>query len=111
LPQDYKGYSTAELLKEWVNIPNNRYTGQPQTAEETRKILAMRGLLMEYRLAPVHWGFVKKEQGYLVHAGAEQEKADIIRSRKLLAPFGIDPAPWADETGNELPPNKPTASS
>jgi hypothetical protein len=91
LPQDYKGYSTAELLREWRQIPNNRYTGQPQTAEETQKILAMRELLAKYRLAPVHWGV--KEEG----------KANLLQSRKLLEPYGIDPAPWADQEGNELP--------
>jgi hypothetical protein len=27
----------------------------------------------------------------------------MIRSKKLLAPFGIDPAPWADTEGNRQP--------
>jgi hypothetical protein len=35
----------------------------------------------------------------------------MIQSKKLLAPFGIDPAPWADEQGNRLPENRQTASS
>ena len=25
-----------------------------------------------------------------------------MRAKKLLAPYGVDPAPWADEDGNEL---------
>jgi hypothetical protein len=111
LPQNYKGYSTAELLKEWQDIPNNRYTGQPQTAEETKKILVMDDLLREYRLAPVNWGFIKKDQGYRVHAGEAQEKADMAQAKKLLAPFGIDPAPWADQEGNYLPEENEQASS
>jgi hypothetical protein len=27
----------------------------------------------------------------------------MIQSKKLLKPYGIDPAPWADEEGNRQP--------
>jgi hypothetical protein len=102
LPQNYRGYSTAELLKMWREIPTRKYTGQPETPPGEQKMAsAMRGLLMEYRLAPAEWGFVKKDQGYRTHM--EQEKADMVQAKKLLAPFGIDPAPWADEEGNRQP--------
>jgi hypothetical protein len=46
---------------------------------------------------------LNKEQGYLEHAGPEREKADMVQAKKLLTPFGIDPAPWADAEGNRQP--------
>ena len=30
-----------------------------------------------------------------------RDAVKIRRSKQLLAPYGIDPAPWADEDGNE----------
>jgi hypothetical protein len=104
LPQGYKGYSTAELLALWRKIPSRKY-GDPASPRE--KVSAMRDLLKEHRLAPVHWGFVKEKPGHT----PEQEKADMIHSKKLLAPFGIDPAPWADQEGNRLRKAGRTASS
>ncbi|MDR3357700.1 MAG: hypothetical protein LBN96_02345 [Desulfovibrio sp.] len=88
LPQNYKGYSTAELLKVWRDIPGRKHTDQPTPRQ---KVSAMDGLLREHRLAPVYWGT------------GEEYKANMIQSRKLLKPFGIKPAPWADANGNELP--------
>jgi hypothetical protein len=89
LPQDFEGFSTAELIKLWGSIPNRKFGVSPKEPRE--KVLTMHRLLDKYRLAPIYWG------------DGEQRKADMIQSRKLLKPFGIDPAPWADEEGNELP--------
>ena len=50
-------------------------------------ILAMRDLLREYDLLDFHDG------------RGGNDSAKIRRSKRLLAPFGIDPAPWADENG------------
>ena len=47
-PDTYKGYSTAELIRVWEAIPHNRRPTEPP-----EKVLAMRALLREYRLAPV----------------------------------------------------------
>ena len=47
LPQNYRGYSTKELLELWDNIPAMRHDS-PEVPGE--KVLAMRGLLAEYRL-------------------------------------------------------------
>jgi len=88
LPQNYKGFSTADLVRLWDSFPE-RTLDSPKVPEEM--LSAMRDLQREHKLAPVHWG------------GGEQWKADIIRSRKLLAPFGKDPAPWADAEGNSRP--------
>ena len=88
LPQSYEGYSTKELLELWESIPRRRHTDPEEPGE---KVLAMRGLLADYRLAPVHW------RDY------EGDTTDMVRSKKLLAPYGRDPAPWADAEGNRQP--------
>ena len=96
LPQNFEGFSTAELVKMWAEIPTLKHTPR----DPPGKVAAMRHLLGKYKLAPVHWGTERA-----------QEKSDIIQSKKLLKPFGIDPAPWADEQGNRLPENSQTAST
>jgi hypothetical protein len=55
----------------------------PQPPHEM--VWAMNALLREYELAPVHWSAVDREAG---------DRA-MWRAKELLAPFGIDPAPWA----------------
>ena len=88
LPQNFEGFSTAELLKMWAEIP----TLKEEPQDPPGKVLAMRRILEEYKLAPNDWSRDK-----------EQLKADIAQSKKLLAPYGIDPAPWADQEGNRQP--------
>ena len=80
LPKEYKGFSTAELLAIWKNIPNNTIY-DPETPVE--KMIAMNGLFYEYALLDF----------------GNDEPAKIRRSKQLMAPYGIDPAPWADENG------------
>jgi len=48
LPETYKGYSTKELLAFW-----GRYREGKEQDAPVEKILAMRGLLREYKIAPV----------------------------------------------------------
>jgi hypothetical protein len=96
LPQNYEGFSTMELLKTWQAIPKRKHT-DPVSPED--KLTAMDHLLKEHRLAPIHWRD---------HAG---DKTDMVRSKALLKPFGIDPAPWADQEGNRLPKEQQTAST
>ncbi|MFZ5813001.1 MAG: hypothetical protein ACOY4F_13245 [Thermodesulfobacteriota bacterium] len=48
LPETYKGYSTKELLAFWVRYCEGKEQGAP-----VEKIRAMRGLLREYKIAPV----------------------------------------------------------
>ncbi len=45
LPENYKGYSTKDLLKVWEEIQRPGGTKAPR-----EKILAMRALLKEFRL-------------------------------------------------------------
>jgi hypothetical protein len=104
LPQNYEGYSTKELLDLWQSIPQQTLESPP---EPKGKIRAMRRLLMDYRLAPVEWGFVKEKPGH----SEDQEKTDMVQAKRLLAPFGIDPAPWVDQEGNYLPEGNGQASS
>ena len=47
------------------------------------KMIAMNGLFYEYALLDF----------------GNDEPAKIRRSKQLMAPYGIDPAPWADENG------------
>jgi len=89
LPQNFEGYSTAELVKLWDGIPR-WWPGAPEVPPE--KVGAMRHLLRQYRLASNNWSQDKEER-----------KADMAQAKKLLEPFGIDPAPWADSEGNRLP--------
>ena len=97
LPENYKGYSTADLVRLWDSIPE-RTLESPRVPREM--VLTMRDLLTEYKLAPLDWSWDK-----------EQRKADIAQSKRLLAPFGKDPAPWTDAEGNRLPQEGgPTAS-
>ena len=84
LPKEYKGFSTAELVALWKSIPDRTLKDPPVSKE---KISAMDDLLREYALLD----FGKD--------GDDAEK--IRRSKELLAPYGIDPAPWADENGVE----------
>ena len=91
LPQNYRGYSTKELLEAWDK-------SDPTAPKE--QVLTAHRLLAEYRLAPLDWSRDK-----------EQRRADLLQARKLLAPYGIDPAPWADSEGNRLPGDSQTASS
>ncbi|MEF3696237.1 hypothetical protein [Desulfolutivibrio sp.] len=48
LPETYKGYSTKELLAFW-----ERYCEGKERKAPVEKILAMRDLLREYKIAPV----------------------------------------------------------
>jgi len=48
LPETYKGYSTKELLAFW-----DRYCEGKERKAPVEKILAMRDLLREYKIAPV----------------------------------------------------------
>ena len=82
LPKNYKGFSTAELLALWKSIPD-RTLKDPPVPED--KVLAMRYLLHEYAI--------------LDFGPDGDDAAKIRRSKQLLAPYGIDPAPWADENG------------
>ena len=84
LPEIYKGFPTAGLLELWESIPYNTMDTPPSPVEE---IVAMRMLVLEYELSD----FAGKD-------GKEDPKK-IRRSKQLLAPFGIDVAPWADENG------------
>jgi len=88
LPQSFEGYSTKELLELWADIPNRKYS-DPEEPEE--KVLAMHDLLRKYRLLDWNWD------------DEERLKTDIALAKKLLKPYGIDPAPWADEEGNRQP--------
>ena len=97
LPQNYEGYSTKELLELWVSIPQQRLDS-PEVPGE--KVLAMHSFLHKYRLAPVDW------------RDWEGDTADMVQAKKLLKPYGIDPAPWADAEGNRRPPeDNPTTST
>jgi hypothetical protein len=89
LPQNFEGFSTAELLKMWAAIPIPA-KWDPQDPPPG-KVLAMRRILEKFKLTPNDWG------------DGEELKADIAQSKKLLAPYGIDPAPWADQEGNRQP--------
>lgn len=51
LPKTYRGYSTEELLQMWEDIQTPQGIKE-DTPEE--KILAMRYLLKEYKIAPIH---------------------------------------------------------
>jgi hypothetical protein len=88
LPQSYKGFSTGDLMKFWDGM-NLRGPESPKPPQGM--VGAMHDLLRKYRLAPNYWG------------DGEERKANMIQSKKLLAPFGIDPAPWADQEGNRQP--------
>ena len=90
LPQNFEGYSTADLLKAWDSASRPREPGSSPVPKEM--VLASRRLLEKYRLAPVEWAWDK-----------EQRKADMAQAKKLLAPYGMDPAPWADAEGNRQP--------
>lgn len=48
LPETYKGYSTKELLVFW-----ERYCEGKERKAPVEKIRAMRGLLKDYKIAPV----------------------------------------------------------
>ena len=50
LPETYKGYPTKELLKTYQQIASR--SGIPEGTPR-EKIGAMRGLMREYKLAPV----------------------------------------------------------
>lgn len=78
LPKEYDGYSTAELLQIWDHIPDNTIFDPPAPKG---KNYAMHGLLYEYALTD----YTTRDK--------------IVRCKKLLAPYGINPAPWADENG------------
>lgn len=82
LPGKYKGFSTAELLALWKSIPDRTLDDPPNPVE---KISAMDDLLREYEL--------------LDFGRNDDDAVKIRRSKELLAPYGIDPAPWADENG------------
>ena len=84
LPKEYKGFSTAELLELWDGIPDNTLYDPPSPKG---MISAMDDLLREYEL--LDWDNGK----------GDNDAAKIRRSKKLMAPFGIDPVPWADEEG------------
>jgi len=57
LPETYKGYLTDELLNMYGKISNHgSLKGEPRD-----KIRAMRNLLREYRLAPIHQAAAKKK--------------------------------------------------
>jgi hypothetical protein len=58
----------------------------------------MHDLLDEYKLASNNWG----------HPDEIRTK-NTLQSKKLLAPFGIDPAPWVDQEGNRIPKDKTPA--
>jgi len=96
LPQSFEGFSTAELLRMWDEIPTLKH--EPQ--DPPGKVAAMRRLLREHRLAPVEWRRDK-----------DQRRADVLQARKLLKPYGIEPAPWADAEGNSRPPDNQNAST
>lgn len=64
----------------WYHIPD-KTTFDPKSPVE--KISAMNWLLHEYKLLDF----------------GENDPALIKRSKRLMAPFGIDPVPWADENG------------
>ena len=82
LPEEYRGFSTAELLAIWKSFPD-RILEDPPIPDDKND--AWRALLREYALLD----FGKD--------GKDAEK--IKRCKRLLAPYGIDPAPWADENG------------
>lgn len=48
LPETYMGYSTKELLAFW-----GRYCDGKERSAPVEKIRAMRGLLKDYKIAPV----------------------------------------------------------
>jgi len=98
LPQNFEGYSTAELVKAWESSFRPRPPEVPPVPKEM--VLASRRLLEKYRLAPNDWSQDKEER-----------KADMVQAKKLLEPYGIDPAPWADSEGNRLPEDSQTAST
>lgn len=78
LPKEYDGYSTAELLQIWDHIPDTTIFDPPV---ELEKLSAMRSILRKYALTD----YTTRDK--------------IVRCKKLLAPYGINPAPWADENG------------
>ena len=88
LPKEYKGYSTQELLDLWLSIPGNSLYDPPTSK---KKISAMRDLLLEYRLTEVGRGYY----------GGGSDPAKLQRIKRLCAPYGVDPYPWADENGVE----------
>ena len=88
LPEKFRGYSTARLLKAWDHMVRRV---QDRDEEPLEIFSVMHGLLYEYKLVPVDW-----------NGEGEQWREEIVRAKKLLAPYGVDPAPWADEDGNEL---------
>ena len=82
LPEEYKGFSTAELLALWRSIPD-RTIYDPPVPDDMGS--AMRDLVHEY--------------AFMDFGRDGKDTAKIRRSKQLLAPYGIDPAPWADENG------------
>ena len=80
LPKEYKGFPTAELLEIWKSFPDRNLYDPPL---HPGKNAAWRDLLREYAI--------------MDFGGNDPEK--IKRSKRLLAPYGIDPAPWADADG------------
>ena len=84
LPKEYKGFSTGELLEIWKTFPD-RTMDDPPIPDD--KNAAWSDLLREYDL--LDFG----------EDGNDTEK--IKRSKQMMAPYGIDPAPWADENGVE----------
>lgn len=77
LPETYHGYPTGQLLELWDARAYGRLTRTPSREE----LMAMYDLLDEYKLAEY------------------PDDASIARCKRLMAPFGVDPAPWADENG------------
>ena len=80
LPKTYAGYSVDELLDMWgggspLRIPE----GTPKP-----KIIAMRGLLRDYKIAGIFWDDVSK---------FEENKAGL---RKIFADRGIKLNDWRD---------------
>jgi hypothetical protein len=81
LPKNYKGYSTQELLDLWESIPG-RTIYDPRVSK--KKMSAMDDLLREYKI---------------MDSSPGDYAAKIRRSKRLLAPFGIDPYPMCDAEG------------
>ena len=88
LPKEFKGYSTADLVKIWEDLKRGINLEGKAPME---MISVMRELMEKYNLCPGGWSWED-----------QQERKDIVRAKKLLAPYGVDPAPWADAEGNEL---------
>ena len=84
LPETYKGFPTTRLLQIWRQIPYNTLDTPEAPKDE---FSAMGDLLREYEI-----------MNFRGEKGGEDSRK-VARSKRLLAPFGIDPAPWADENG------------